>query len=104
MSDTKYRTDQAARIRCLRDYLGLSVSEMAATLNVSARSYQNFESGRAAIPEGVMADMADLVHKLDELAGDYSLRDSISIDGLSPFELRAAGIAAAAVPGLRILS
>lgn len=102
MSDTEYRTDQAARIRCLRDYLGLSVSETAALLDVSVRSYQNFESGRAAIPAGVMDDMGDLVHRLDELAGDYSTRDSLSIANMTQFELRAAGIAAAAVPSLQI--
>lgn len=99
---SEYQWDQSARIRCLRDYLGLSVSEMAAALKVSVRSYQNFESGRAAIPAGVMTDVANLVHRLDELAGDYSTHDSLSIEGLTKFEMRAAGIAAAAVPELRI--
>lgn len=97
-----YDWDQAARIRCLRDYLGLSVAEIAAALNVSVRSYQNFESGRAAIPTGVMKDVGDMVARLDELAGDYSTRDSLSLDGLSSFERRAAAIAAAAIPELRI--
>lgn len=99
---TEYEWDQSARIRCLRDYLGLSVTELAAALNVSVRSYQNFESGRAAIPTGVMDDVGDMVHRLDEVAGDYSTRDSLSLAGLSSFEMRAAGIAAAADPELRI--
>ena len=99
---TEYEWDQSARIRCLRDYLGLSVAELAAALNVSVRSYQNFESGRAAIPTGVMDDVADMVHRLDELSGDYSTRKSLSLAGLSSFEMRAAGIAAAAAPELRI--
>lgn len=100
MSD--YQWGQAARIRCLRDYLGLSVNEIAAALNVSARSYQNFESGRAAIPAGVMTDVATLVHRLDELAADYASREELSIEGMSAFELRAAGIAAAANQELTI--
>jgi hypothetical protein len=99
---TEYQWDQSARIRCLRDYLGFSVAEIAAALNVGVRSYQNFESGKAAIPTGVLDDVADLVHRLDELAGSYSTQDSLSIDGLTRFEMRAAGIAAAAVPELRI--
>lgn len=99
---TEYEWDQSARIRCLRDYLGLSVAEIAAALQVSVRSYQNFESGRAAIPSGVLDDVGDLVHRLDELAGDFATRDTLCIDGLSKFEMRAAGIAAAATPDLRI--
>lgn len=99
---SEYQWDQSARIRCLRDYLGLSVNELAAALNVSLRSYQNFESGRAAIPAGVMTDVAGLVHRLDELAGDYATRDTLTIGGMTGFEMRAAGIAAAANPELRI--
>lgn len=99
---SEYQWDQSARIRCLRDYLGLSVTEMAAALDVSVRSYQNFESGRAAIPAGVMQEVGELVHRLDELAGNYSTHERLSIDGLSKFEMRAAGIAAAARPNLRI--
>ena len=99
---SEYQWGQAARIRCLRDYLGLSVNEAAAALQVSVRSYQNFESGRAAIPAGVMDDVAALVHRLDELAADYASRDELSIEGMTGFELRAAGIAAAANQELRI--
>lgn len=99
---TAYEWNQSARIRCLRDYLGLSVGEMAAALKVSVRSYQSFESGRAAIPTGVMDDVADLVHQLDEMAGDYSTREVLTITGMSVLEMRAAGIAAAANPGLQI--
>lgn len=97
-----YDWEQAGRIRCLRNYLGLSAAEVASTLNMSIRSYQNFESGRAAIPTGVMDEMADLVHRLDELAGEYSQRASLSLKGMTSFELRAAAIAAAASPKLRI--
>jgi transcriptional regulator with XRE-family HTH domain len=99
---SEYQWGQAARIRCLRDYLGLSVNELAAALNVSTRSYQSFESGRAAIPAGVMADVNALVHRLDVLAADYSSRDELSIADMSAFELRAAGIAAAANQELQI--
>lgn len=102
MSVSEYEWDKGPRIRCLRDYLGLSVAELAAALDVSVRSYQNFESGRAAIPTGVMDEVTDLVHRLDELAGDFSTRESVSIDGFTSFEMRAAGIAAAASPRLRI--
>ena len=102
MSDDEYQWDQSARIRCLRDYLGLGANELAAALKLSLRSYQRFESGGAAIPTGVLDDVAALVHRLDELAGDYASRDALSIDGMTPFELRAAGIAAAANPELRI--
>lgn len=97
-----YRWGQSARIRCLRAYLGLSVNEIAAALDVSYRSYQNFESGRAAIPEGVMDDMRVLVDRLDGLADDYGTRDVLHIGGMTTFELRAAGIAAAADPHLLI--
>ena len=103
MSDGEYVHDQAARIRCLRDYLGLSVNEMAAALSVSPRAYQNFESGRFAIPAGVMTDMAGLVDRMDELAGTFSEQEWLHIEGMSSFEMRAAGIAAAARPELQIL-
>ena len=99
---TEYRWDQSARIQCLRNYLGMSQAEMAMALDLSVRSYQSFESGRAAIPDGVMADVEKLVDRMDELAGDYSTREFLSITEMSSFELRAAGIAAAASPGLRI--
>lgn len=97
-----YDWEQAGRIRCLRNYLGLSAAEMAATLKMSIRSYQNFESGRAAIPTGVLDEVADLVHQLDELAGEFSEREVLTLKGMSTFELRAAAIAAAAKPGLRV--
>ena len=104
MSVGEYVHDQAARIRCLRDYLGLSVNEMAAALSVSPRAYQNFESGRFAIPAGVMTDVADLVARLDELAGEYAEQDTVRLpDDGCRFQLRAMGIAAAARPGLKIL-
>lgn len=103
MSVGEYVHDQAARIRCLRDYLGLSVNEMAAALSVSPRAYQNFESGRFAIPAGVMTDVGDMVARLDELAGVIAEKESLCIRGLSSFEMRAAGIAAAARPELQIL-
>ena len=102
MSDTEYQWGQSARIRCLRNYLGLSVNELAALLKVGVRSYQNFESGRAAIPAGVMTDVAALVDRLDDLAEDYAGRDQLTIADMTPFELRAAGIAAADNPDLRI--
>lgn len=101
---TDYQWDQAARIRLLREsYLGLSVPEAAAALKVGVRSYQRFESGDAAIPAGVMDDVAALVHRLDELAADYAAREQLSIEGMSAFELRAASIAAAANPELQIV-
>ena len=103
MSDGEYVHDQAARIRCLRDYLGLSVNEMAAALSVSPRAYQNFESGRFAIPAGVMTDVGDMVARLDELAGVIAEQETLCIQGFSSFEMRAAGIAAAARPELQIL-
>lgn len=99
---TSYEWDQAARLRCLRDYLGLSVGEMAAALNVSVRSYQNFESGRAAIPTGVLDDVDDMVIRMDDLVEQYATSDVVSIRGLSSFEMRAAALAAVAVPELRI--
>lgn len=102
MSDDQYQWNQAARIRCLRDYLGLKPEELAAALKLGLRSYQRFESGGAAIPAGVLEDVAVLVHRLDELAADYSQRDTLSITGMTSFELRAAGIAAAANPDLHI--
>lgn len=102
MSDNEYQWDQSARIRCLRDYLGLGHAEIATALKLSLRSYQRFESGAAAIPAGVLEDVAALVHRLDELAADYAARESLSIGDMTPFELRAAGIAAAANPELRI--
>lgn len=101
-NDSVYQWGQAARLRCLRAYLGLSVSELAAALDVSVRSYQNFESGRAAIPAGVMDDVDILVDRLDDLTDEYRGRDLLSISGMSSFELRAAGIAAAVSPELRI--
>jgi len=97
-----YKWDESARLKCLRDYLGLSVAEMAAALKVSVRSYQNFESGRAAIPVGVLDDVDDMVARLDDLVEEYATSDAVSIRGLSSFEMRAASIAAAAVPELRI--
>ena len=99
---SEYQWDQSARLRCLRDYLGLSMNEIAAVLNVGLRAYQNWESGRFATPAGAMDDVAALVHRLDELAGDYASRDTLSIDGMTGFEMRAAGIAAAANPKLQI--
>lgn len=101
MSD-EYQWDQSARLRCLRDYLGLSMNEIAAVLNVGLRAYQNWESGRFAIPAGAIEDVNALVHRLDELAADYASRDELSIAGMSAFELRAAGIAAAANLELQI--
>lgn len=103
MSDTEYLPDQGPRLRCLRDYLGLSVNEAAAMLKVSPRSYQNFESGRMQIPAGVMTDVGNLVHRLDELAGTFSEQEWLHIEDMSNFELRAASIAATARPELRIL-
>ncbi|AVO21704.1 helix-turn-helix DNA-binding protein [Mycobacterium phage GodPhather] len=97
-----YEHGQGARLRSLRDYLGLSAKEIADELGVSIRSYQNFESGRAAIPTGVLNEVADMVHKLDELAGAYSEQDELSLAGMTTIQRRAAGIAAAANPELRL--
>lgn len=98
----EYVTGQGARLRCLRDYLGLSVSEIAAVLDVSPRSYQSFESGRAAIPEGVMAEVRAHVHRLDEKAGEFAQAGTVSLYGLSRFDLRALSIAVAANDQLQL--
>ncbi len=104
-----YEWNQSAVVRCYRAYLGLSVPKMAKQLNVSVRSYQNFESGRAAIPVGILTEIEDLVaesaaptERLEALAATYADQDTLILDGLSPFEMLAAGMAVHANPDLRV--
>lgn len=62
----KYEWGRAARLRCYREYLGLSVPDMSAALKVGQRSYQRFENGQAAIPSGIWPAVEELVAAFDD--------------------------------------
>lgn len=102
MGNDNYQWGQQNQIRCLRNYLGLSVNEAAAIMDTSVRSWQSFESGRHAIPDGVFDDLGILVDRLHNLADDYADRDKLDANDLTSFQLRAAGIACVQNPDLTI--
>lgn len=81
LPDNQYTWGKAARIRLSREYLGLTPIEMAVLLRMAERSYKALESGRAAIPQGVWADIQKLTDVFDkrvtellEKAGEGELR------------------------------
>lgn len=72
MNDTKtYEWGHAGRLRAYRDYLGLTVQEMAERLGMARRSYQRMETGTAAVPvslwdtiDGIVEDFEKAVTRL----------------------------------------
>jgi len=63
---SEYEWGRAARMRCYREYVGLSREEMAAALRIAPRSYQRFENGQAAIPSGIWSLVDELLSRFDQ--------------------------------------
>lgn len=62
----RYEHGRGARMRCLRDYLGLDPDGFAAELGVSPRSVKSWESGRDPIPEGIWPLIDAVEDRADE--------------------------------------
>lgn len=99
MSDD-YQWNQGPKLRAIRTWLGLSPKSMAGALGMSERSYTSQESGRAAVPAGVLDDVVVLAQRYEELIASIASRDTVSIDGMTTVELRAVGAAAIRNPDL----
>lgn len=100
---TEYLWDREATIRAYRAYLGLTQMQMADALGVSVRSYQNFENGRNAVPDGVFADIRELVANIGELAERIADKEHHELgDDPHPVALRAVGEALILNPDLRV--
>lgn len=52
----------AARIKDLREISALSVEELAAALNISKETYEEYENGRADIPISFLIELANKYH------------------------------------------
>lgn len=69
---TGYHWGQTARLRAKRDWLGLSVEEMAAMMSkiagrpLSKRSYQRMESGENAIHESIWQTIAEMEATMEQ--------------------------------------
>jgi transcriptional regulator with XRE-family HTH domain len=61
-----YEYGRGAEMRVARTFFGLEQDEMATVLRVRIQSYQRWENGRDAIPEGVWAEVARLYERFDE--------------------------------------
>lgn len=56
----------AGELRMVREFLGLTLEELAARLDVTERTVRNWEAARYAIPDGVAVE----VEGLEEFTGD----------------------------------
>jgi hypothetical protein len=63
--DTQLEWGRSSELRCARDYLGLSLVEMAARLDMSRRSYQRMETGVSAIPESLWRVIDSVIDDFD---------------------------------------
>lgn len=61
-----YEYGRGAEMLIARRYLGLERGEMATVLRVRESSYQRWENGKDAIPDGVWADVDSLYTRFDE--------------------------------------
>ncbi|WP_280245708.1 DUF1870 family protein [Nocardia abscessus] len=61
-----YEYGRGAEMLIARKYLGLERGEMATVLRVREQSYQRWENGRDAIPDGAWKDVAALYQRFDE--------------------------------------
>ncbi len=64
--DMAYEYGRGAEMLLARTELGLSREEMAAVLRVKVTSYQRWENGRDAIPDGVWNDVDRLRSEFDD--------------------------------------
>lgn len=97
-----YSPEHGPWLRVVRSYLGLSQKQCAEMLNVSLRSLQSMESGRAEVPSGIISDMTEYVLTMEKLAGRYAVSQTANVRGRSVLEVRAIGQALRMNPSLRI--
>ncbi len=80
---TDYDWGRSAELRCARDYLGLSMSEMAEmvgrahrSMPMTKRSYQRMESGAAAVPQSLWPVLSTLLDVFDRQVDETASRTS----------------------------
>lgn len=64
----EYNANQAGFVRVVREYLGLTRSELAEMLDVGFESVRSWEKGRRRIPSGVIGQLQELQGQLDDEA------------------------------------